>query len=296
MMRFHNEQKEFTISDVKFGGQPGTRRAVMVGSLCYPRHSIVEDRTAGICKPGSLKKLIEAMNGAAIETGTPGAVMLYAETAQAMEAYLRDVADLTTFPLFLDSPSSDVRLAGCSAAMEMGIGDRIIYNSLSAGATKEELNGVKDSGIKAAVLLAFNPKDIQTKGKIYLLDDGGGILPDGLIELAKQSGISMPLLDTAVMAADQNAGASLRTILVAKAKWGLPCGCALHNAVESYGPLSKLEGDDRKIYRYVDVASVVMPMMAGADFVMYGPIEYSRRAFHAAGFADEMLKQSVSDL
>jgi tetrahydromethanopterin S-methyltransferase subunit H len=106
----------------------------------------------------------------------------------------------------------------------------------------------------------------------------------------------MPLLDTAVMAADQNAGASLRTILVAKAKWGLPCGCALHNAVESYGPLSKLEGDDRKIYRYVDVASVVMPMMAGADFVMYGPLEYSRRAFHAAGFADEMLKQSVSDL
>jgi tetrahydromethanopterin S-methyltransferase subunit H len=296
MMRFHNEQKEFTISEVKFGGQPGTRRVVMVGSLCYPRHSIVEDRTSGICKPGSLKKLIETMNGAAIETGTPGAVMLYAETAQAMEAYLRDVADLTTFPLFLDSPSSEVRLAGCRAAVEMGIGDRIVYNSLSAGATTVELEGLKDSGIKAAVLLAFNPKDIQTKGKIYLLEDGGGILPDGLIELAKQSGISMPLLDTAVMAADQNAGASLRTILVAKAKWGLPCGCALHNAVESYGPLSKLEGDDRKIYRYVDVASVVMPMMAGADFVMYGPMEYSRRAFHAAGFADEMLKQSVSDL
>ena len=30
-----------------------------------------------------------------------------------MEAYLRAAADLTTFPLFLDSPSSEVRLAGC---------------------------------------------------------------------------------------------------------------------------------------------------------------------------------------
>jgi tetrahydromethanopterin S-methyltransferase subunit H len=39
-----------------------------------------------------------------------------------------------------------------------------------------------------------------------------------------------------------------------------------------------------------------MPMMAGADFVMYGPIEYARRAFHAAGFADEMLRQAASDL
>ncbi len=296
MMRFHNEQKEFIISGVRFGGQPGKRRTVMIGSVCYPRHSIVEDRVSGICKQGSLRKLFDVMDVSASETGTPGAVMLYAETAQAMEAYLRAAADLTTFPLFLDSPSSEVRLAGCQIAGEMGIGDRVIYNSLSAGASKEELYGVKDAGIKAAVLLAFNPKDIQTKGKIYLLEDGGGILPDGLIELAKQNGISMPLLDTAVMAADQNAGASLRTIIVAKAKWGLPCGCALHNAVESYGPLAKLEGEDRKIYRYVDVASVIMPMMAGADFVMYGPLEYSRRVFHAAGFADEMLKQSVSDL
>jgi tetrahydromethanopterin S-methyltransferase subunit H len=66
--------------------------------------------------------------------------------------------------------------------------------------------------------------------------------------------------------------------------------------VESFPPLTKLKGDDRKIYRYVDVASVVMPMMAGADFVMYGPIEYCRRAMHAAAFADELLRQSVQDI
>jgi tetrahydromethanopterin S-methyltransferase subunit H len=295
-MRFHSEQAEFTISGVKFGGQPGKRRTVMVGSLCYPRHSIVEDRLAGTCTPGSFERLLGAMSAASEETGTPGGVMLYAETAEAMDAYLRAAADLTTFPLFVDSPSAEVRLAGCRAAKAMGIEDRIVYNSLSAGATEEEISGLKDSGVKAAVLLAFNPKDIQTKGKIYLLEDGGGLLPSGLIDMAKGGGITMPLLDTAVMAADQNAGSSLRTIMVAKAKWGLPCGCALHNAIESYAPLTKLEGDDRKIYRYVDVASTVMPMMAGADFVMYGPVEYSRRAFHAAGFADEMLRQAASDL
>ena len=131
MMRFHNEQKEFIISGVRFGGQPGKRRTVMIGSVCYPRHSIVEDRVSGICKQGSLKKLFDVMDVSASETGTPGAVMLYAETAQAMEAYLRAAADLTTFPLFLDSPSSEVRLAGCQIAGEMGIGDRVIYNSLS---------------------------------------------------------------------------------------------------------------------------------------------------------------------
>ncbi|MGE5379341.1 MAG: hypothetical protein ACM3L5_00535 [Candidatus Saccharibacteria bacterium] len=296
MMRFYNQQEEFSISGVKFGGQPGKRRTAMIGSVCYPRHSIVEDRVAGTCKAGSLEKLLGKMNEAAAETDTPAAVMLYAETASAMRSYIRATVDLTTFPLFIDSPSADVRLAGCQAAQEMGIGDRVVYNSLSAGVTEQELASLKDAKVKAAVLLAFNPKDIQVKGKIYLLEDGGGLLPNGLIDMARSAGITMPLLDTAVMAAEQDAGSSLRAIMVAKAKWGLPCGCALHNAIESYAPLSKLEGEDRKLYRYVDVASTIMPMMAGADFVMYGPIEYARRAFHAAGFADEMLRQASSDL
>ena len=47
----------------------------MIGSVCYPRHSIVEDRVSGICKQGSLKKLFDVMDVSASETGTPGAVM-----------------------------------------------------------------------------------------------------------------------------------------------------------------------------------------------------------------------------
>jgi tetrahydromethanopterin S-methyltransferase subunit H len=144
--------------------------------------------------------------------------------------------------------------------------------------------------------MAFNPSDLGVKGKIYLLEDGGGLLPSGLVDMARQAGITRPLIDTAVLSADQNAGSSLRAIIVAKAKWGLPTGCALHNAVESFPPLASLKGEDRKIYRHVDVASAIMPMMAGADFVMFGPIENARRACHAAAFADEMMRQASSDI
>jgi tetrahydromethanopterin S-methyltransferase subunit H len=222
--------------------------------------------------------------------------MLFAETPEAMEAHLRRAVDLTSLPLFIDSPSVPVRLTGARLAREMGIAERVVYNSLSAGTTEQELEGIKDAGITAAVLLSFNPMDVELKGKIYLLEDGGGLLPSGLIDLARDAGISRPLIDTAVMAAEQGAGSSLRAITVAKAKWGLPAGCALHNAVESYPPLARLEGEDRKLYRYVDVASAVMPIMAGGDFVMYGPAEYARRACHAARFADEMMRQAVSDI
>lgn len=296
MLKFTNKQTIFKIGDVEFGGQPGMRRTVMVGSLFYPRHSVVVDRLEGKVKPGAVEKLVGDMLGAAEETGCPTALMVFAETSRCMERHLESVADAFAGPLFIDSPSPEVRIAGITKAKGMGISDRVVYNTINAGVTEEELRSLKDNGIRSSVLLAFNPGDTQAKGKIYLLENGGGILPEGMIDMARRYGVDQPLLDMAVMASEQGAGSALRGIMIAKAKWGLPCGCAMHNAVESYPPLSKLQGEDRKIFRYVDVASAVLPIMAGADFVMYGPIESSRRIFHAAAFTDHMMGQAASEL
>lgn len=296
MLRFVNKQSSHKIGGIVFGGQPGMRRTVLVGSLFYPRHSIVEDRVAGRVSPGATEKLLSDLQAASDETGVPAAVMVYAETPKAMENHLSNVIDHTELPLFIDSPSAKVRTAGAFKAKEMGVMDRIVYNTLNAGVTEEELSSLQESGIRAAVLLAFNPSDIQAKGKIYLLENGGGILPEGLIDLAQKYGIDKPLLDMAVMSSEQNAGTALRALMIAKAKWGLPCGCAMHNAVESYAPLTKLTGEDKKLFRYVDVASAIMPIMAGADFVMYGPIESARRMFYASAFADQLMAQAAAEL
>jgi tetrahydromethanopterin S-methyltransferase subunit H len=296
LFKFTNKQTTFRIGNVEFGGQPGMRRTVMIGSLFYPRHSVVVDRLEGKVKPGAVERLVDDVLAAAEETACPTALMVFAETPRCMERHLETVAGIFAGPLFIDSPSPEVRIAGINKAKDMGISDRVIYNTINAGVTEEELRSLKENGIRSSVLLAFNPGDTQAKGKIYLLENGGGILPEGMIEMARRSGVDQPLLDMAVMASEQGAGSALRGIMIAKAKWGLPCGCAMHNAVESHPPLSKLQGDDRKIFRYVDVASAVLPIMAGADFVMYGPIESSRRVFHAAAFADQMMEQAASEL
>lgn len=268
----------------------------MVGSLFYPRHSIVEDRASGKVSTGALERLLDGLHSAMDDTGSPAAVMAYAETPAAMEAHLRQVVDLTDLPMFIDSSSPEARIAGALKAREMGVADRMVYNTLNAGATEEELSALQESGIRAAVLLAFHPGDIQAKGKIYLLEDGGGILPEGLIDMARKHGIDKPLLDMAVMSSEQKAGAALRAIMIAKAKWGLPCGCAMHNAVESYPPLARLSAEEKGLFRYVDVASAVMPIMAGADFVMYGPIESARRMLYASAFADHLMAQAAEEL
>lgn len=296
MYRFHNEQHVFDVGGVAFGGQPGERKPVLVGSLFYPGHSIVEDRIGGGVKRDSLERVLSDLEEAASSTSFPASLMLYAETAEAISSYLEMVSGLTDLPLFIDSPSPEVRIGGAMRAREMGLEDRVVYNSLSAGTSPDELAGLRDSGVKAAVLLAFNPVSLGAKGKIYLLEDGGGILREGLVELAKKHGIDKPLIDLAVMSIEQGAGTALKALIVSKAKWGLPSGCALHNAVESWPPVLKAREKDKLLFRYVDVSSAVIPIMAGADFVMYGPIEYSKRVFLAAAFAHELSVQAVSDL
>jgi tetrahydromethanopterin S-methyltransferase subunit H len=296
MFKFQSHQEQCKIGDVWFGGQPGKRRTVMVGSMFYPRHSMVLDRVEGIVDKAKAKEAVEKMKATGCETGCPAAVMLFAETDKAMRNHIQTFSEMSDLPFFVDSPSRDVRLDAMRFAKEIGLEKRAVYNTMNAGVSPEELAAMKDAGVENSVLLAFNPMDLTAKGKIYLLEDGGGILKEGLIDTARKAGVKNILLDMAVLAAEQNAGSALRALFISKAKWGLPCGCALHNAVESYTPLLEASKADPKLYRYVDNASCVMPIMAGADFVMYGPIESSRRAMYSASFADELLCQATADI
>ncbi len=296
MFRFQCRQETVRIGDVTFGGQPGKRRTALLGSLFYPRHTMVLDRVTGKVDHAKLEKALAQLSVASMETECPFGLMLFAETGGAMASYLELMADRSHAPLFLDSPSREVRLAGARKAAEMGIADRVVYNTLNAGVTKEELEGMAEAGVRNAVLLAFNPADLGTKGKIYLLENGGGILPQGLIDMARGAGVKNLLLDMAVLASEQSAGNALRALTVSKSKWGLPCGCALHNAVESWPMVQRVKDQEPGIYRHVDTASTVIPIMAGADFVMFGPIESARRNMHAAAFADDLLRQSTEEL
>jgi len=123
MFKFQNVQQVFDISGVPFGGQPGERRTVLVGSLFYPGHSIVEDRLRGEVKRETLEKLLLDHRLAIEETGSPAALMIYAETVESMASYLDNVSDLSDLPLFVDSPSPEVKLGGTVRAGEMGLGD-----------------------------------------------------------------------------------------------------------------------------------------------------------------------------
>lgn len=296
MFKFQTAQKKFRVGNVDFGSQPGKGRTVMVASLFYPGHGLVEDRREGRVDMEELERKLRICEEASQSLGQPVAYMLYSETNAAARKYLETMADLTDAPLFLESPRAETKREGMAAGAEMGISERLVYNSLSAGSNEEEWSSLQDNGVDSAVILAFNPADMSTKGRIYLLDDGGGLIKEGLLQKAERHGIARPLLDTAATGFDQMAGSSLRALMVAKAKWGLPCGCALHNSVETWPPFQEMDDEKRKLFRYVDSAAVTLPIYSGADFVMFGPVEFALRALHVAAFTDAMMSQSASEI
>ncbi|MDD1772141.1 MAG: hypothetical protein LUQ09_04400 [Methanomassiliicoccales archaeon] len=294
MFKFQTEQKEIDIAGSIFGGQPGRHRTVMVGSLFYPRHTIVIDPTKGIVDMTKLDQRLERYRKATENCQCPSALMLYAESVQAARSYLEAVCDRMPGPLFVDSGSSEVRLSFLRHAEEMGLQDRIVYNTINAGLSTEESDSLRSSPPKNAVVLAFNPRGDDVKGRIYMLESGDDLLPMGLLDMVNELGIKNVLLDAAVTSPQMSAGSALRAIMVAKAKWGIPTGCALHNAVECLD-LSSME-DPKDARRNVDSSAVAISIMAGADYVVYGPMEYAQRAMPVAAFADLMLSQSAHDL
>ncbi|MCG7844343.1 MAG: hypothetical protein MIO90_02810 [Methanomassiliicoccales archaeon] len=294
MFKFQTAQKEIRIDDVTFGGQPGKRRTVLVGSLFYPRHTVVTDAQKGTMDVDRLGKRLEAYLKVVESCQCPSALMLYAESGTAARRYLEAVCDRVPGPLFVDSGASEVRLSFLKHAEEMGVLDRVIYNTINAGLSKEEAGALKDCPPKNAVVLAFNPRSDDVKGRVYMLENGDDLLDQGLLESAEGLGIKNLLLDVAVTSPQQSAGSALRTIMVAKAKWGLPTGCALHNAVECLD-LSGMD-DPKEARRHVDSSAVAISMMAGADYVVYGPLEFAKRVAPVAAFTDLMLSQSVEDL
>lgn len=296
MFRFQREQVSFDVSGTMFGGQPGRRAPVMIGSVYYPGHSIVLDRKAGKVDIEKLEERVSRAEDCARGFQQGHGCMAYLDHVDAVHGLLSSLSDASCGPIFIDSPDPRVKLKALEEAESMGVSSRVIYNSLHVGSPPEEWSSLVEHGVDSSVVMAFDPGDLTVKGRIYLLDNGGRLLRKGLLDTAEEFGIKRPLIDLAATSFDQSAGSALRALTVAKAKWGLPSGMALHNTVETWSPFQEMDDEGKKLFRYVDTAAVTVAMMSGADWVMYGALESSQRVLHAAAFTSGVMAQAVEDI
>jgi tetrahydromethanopterin S-methyltransferase subunit H len=262
MLKFKREQKIFEVGKVKVGGQPGENPTVLVGSIFYHGQKIVQDEKKGEVNKEKAEALIKLQEEFSDKTGNPCMLDVVGSTEEAMRRFIEFVGDVTDMPFLVDSSSVKVKVAGIKYVREIGLEKRVVYNSLTPDSKQEEFEALKENKVESAIILAYKKGVMTSKARIEAIQE---VLPK-----AEEAGITKPLLDTFVLDIP-SLSLACRAMLNLKGELGFPCGCGAHNAISTWIGLKERMGT--QAVKSCAVTVNVVPIVLGADFILYGPIE-----------------------
>lgn len=297
MFRYDKKQEVIEFGGTKMGGQPGEYPTVLISTMFYGRHKIVSDEDKGIFDANAAEELWKTQEEMSDVTGLPYINQIVGETPEAIKKFIDwfvEIDDTTAF--LIDSSAGDVRAAAAEYCTEIGVADRAIHNSINASVNDEEIAAVRESDLDAAIVLAFNATDPTVKGKMDILEIGGTGQEKGMLEVAKDCGITRPIIDVAAMPPGAGSGATIRSIMAVKGHLGLPTGGGFHNMASAWDWLKKFKKEHKEAYMPTDIGTNLVAQIVGADCLLYGPIENARSVFSAVALVDIMLAETAHEL
>ncbi len=287
MFSYTKEQTTFELEDTKVGGLPGQFPTLMVGTVFYEGQFREPKRSTE-----KVKKLIDKQKEMSEKTSIPSIVDFFIYEKDEVKWKIDFALENIDGHFSLDMPESEVRIEALKYLDEQDALSRVIYNSFNLGVTEEELEVLGEKTPSGAIILAYNPQNNNTQGRLDILTDGGNLLDKGLLTMAQEIGIEKTFLDTAATPFGEGACETIRSIPVFKSELGLPVGCALHNTVEAWQWLEEYE-DKKYVMDAVDTGIDGLPVLLGADFIYYGPIENSRLSFPYIAMVDKLIAEGA---
>ncbi len=272
--------KTFEIGNVKIGGNHGQVPTVLIGSIFYNKHYIVKDEIKGEFDRQEAERLIKQQEEFSDKTGNPHMIDVVGATTEALNRHVDFVASVTKAPILLDGISAGVRMQSLDHIRDVGLIDRVVYNSITPDYKQDELDKIQQVGLKSSILLAFNSREFTSQGRIKAVKQ---ILP-----LAQNAGIEKPMIDTVVLDIP-SLGMACRAIHELSTEFGLPTGSGAHNAVGTWKGLKKKMGKQAKDPSMA--AACAITIAAGANFVLYGPIEFADYMFPTLALVDAAYAQ-----
>ncbi len=278
---FKNEQKTFKIGNVIFGGLPGERPVVLVGSIFFLGEKMVVNHKEGIFDKEKAKEKIEFAKKVAEEYNLQFAIDLVAYTSKAAEKYLEFISEVTEAPIFLDGIEESVRVRMYQVSHELGLTSRVIGNAIYVHSSDEELESLKENKIEAAVLMAF---DMANPVRSLTPEDKLKILSRELLPKVRKIGLAKPLVDVVVLD-PASIAVSGPAVFKIKSETGLPTGCAPANAL---GNISKKSfGVEEAIG--IHAGSATYLQLFAVDFIFYGPLRRIKDVAPAVSMVDSYL-------
>ncbi|MFP4000838.1 MAG: hypothetical protein ACLFU5_02925 [Thermoplasmata archaeon] len=289
MFSYTQEQEYYEIDDKTIGGQPGVNPTLMVGTIFY------EDQFKD--PKGEKEKAVEFIREQehlSEKTSIPSLVDIFIYEKGEIEWKIDFALEHIDGVFSLDMPESEVRIEVLDHLEEIGALDRVIYNSLNLGLTEDEMEALDQKTPKGSVILGYNPQKNNTQGRVDIIKNGGALMEEGLLTIVENAGVEYKFLDTAATPFGEKACETLRAVPVFKNEFGLPTGCSLHNTVESWKWLTDYEQKD-KIFKCLDSSIDSLPVLLGADFIYYGPIENADLAFPNIAMVNKLLAEGAED-
>jgi len=243
----------------------GKGETLLVGSVFYWGHRIVSDPRRGLFDLEEARRLVEAQDQLAETYGVGSGLDVVGQTPEAVIKYIDFAAGATEGPILIDAVDARVRLAGAGHALELGLGDRAVYNSIAPWTGRGELEALRDLGVRYGIVFTAR------KGRRRLsMEERAKLLP-GLLRKARSARLT-PLVDLLLLEAMELAPLSGLAMKMRK-ELPHPIGCGTGNVTTTW------EVPRAGAAALNALASLYM------DFILYGPIEGAGEVFPAVGAA-----------
>lgn len=259
MFVFEAEQTAYDVGGVMFGGQPGEYPTVLAASIFYMGDRLIIDEAAGEFDQEGATAAAKRMSETCQIAGVPMILDMIGGSPKAMENYVEWAAPLG-HPFLIDGTTPAVRLAGARKAVELGLQERSIFNSIGPETGEKEIDAIRELGIETCVVMTHNARKPTFQGKFDIAES--------CLETARRAGFSQFLFDTAVLDLVEP-GPCAKTIWMLKNTYGFPAGCSPTHIVNDRWPMGR-EKFGKLGYTTAKTSLATSIMMMGADYFMYG--------------------------
>lgn len=259
MFVFEAEQITYELGGVTFGGQPGEYPTVLAASIFYLGDKLIIDEPAGEFDRDGADAALAAIRKTCSKAGVQLAIDMIGGSPKAMENYVEWIAP-TGLPFYIDGTTPDVRLAGARRAIELGLTDRCIYNSIGPETREKEIDALKELDLPTCIAMTHNARKPTFQGKFDIAAE--------VLETASRAGFSQFIFDTAVLDIVEP-GPCAKTIWLLKNRYGYPAGCSPTHIVRDRWTHGKAKFGELGVTS-AKVALATSILMMGADYFMYG--------------------------
>ncbi len=265
MLEFESEQKTIQIGNIKLGGQPGENPIVMIGTVFYAKHAALLDEKTGKIDKNLIEQELNEFTELIEDTQLQGVIDVVGAYPEALVKECEFIANNVEYPFLVDGLNDSSRIPAMEILKEIGLLDRAILNSIDGNTTDENLQRLKEIGVKNAVLLTFGNKYIFPKQKLKFLKES-------LIPKAQKANINNCIVDTAVLDLP-SISINFATTGLVKKELGLPTGFAPANAIYGWS-FAKKYGENARCGAIASIMAYCAS--APSDFILFGPIKFAK--------------------